>query len=163
MNSYIEAWAKRNHISAEVLADLKACFGIYAPALRVKPEAGEGHSESFVSSLVKLEAGRIGVKLFRNNVGVLFNEDGIPVRYGLANDSARINKVIKSSDLIGWRPVLIGPEHLGHTIAQFMARETKCVDWHYSATDHEKAQLAFLELVNRDGGDACFCTGQGTL
>jgi hypothetical protein len=67
--------------------------------------------------------------------------------------------VFKSSDLIGIRPVSFGGCHFG----QFVARECKAPGWEYTGTLREKAQLNFLEFIASMGGDACFCTGEGTL
>ena len=44
-----------------------------------------------VQAAVRLEAARMGILLFRNNVGALIDVRGIPVRYGLANESTQIN------------------------------------------------------------------------
>lgn len=116
-------------------------------------------SESDIQARVRLEASKKGIRLWRNNVGVLRNEDGGYVRYGLANDSALINAVFKSSDLIGIRPVTITQDHVGTTIGQFIAREVKSKDWKYLGTQREKAQKAFIDFINRLGGDADFTTG----
>lgn len=59
-------------------------------------------TESDVQNLVRLEYARRGWHLWRNNVGVLIDAKGRPVRYGLANDSKALNAVLKSGDLIGW-------------------------------------------------------------
>lgn len=127
-------------------------------------------SESYVQSAVRLEAGRLpGVRLWRNNVGVLLDKTGRPVRYGLANDTAELNRAIKSGDLIGWRTVLITPADVGRTIAQFLSRECKPADWTPAPpTDrarfaHEEAQRAWARIINEAGGDATFATGEGTL
>jgi hypothetical protein len=122
-----------------------------------------GTSEAAVQSKVRLEAAHKGLKLWRNNVGALLDSRGVPVRYGLANDSPLLNKTIKSGDLIGWRPVVVTPAHVGSMIAQFVSRECKRPDWKYSGDDHEKAQLRWAEAVTADGGDAAFCNGEGTL
>ena len=118
-------------------------------------------SESYAQSLVRLEAARTpGVWLTRNNVGVLPHPDnGRPVRFGLANESAAQNAVLKSADLIGWRSVLITPAHVGQTLAVFLSREVKRPDWRYAGTDRERAQAAWIELVRAAGGDAGFTTG----
>jgi hypothetical protein len=161
VNSSIVQWATRNRVSHSALAELRMIFGTEAPLLAapVVPV-----SEAAIQSLVRLEAARKGIKLWRNNVGVLVNEKtGQPVRYGLANDSVNLNKVIKSADLIGWRPVLITPEHIGSRIAQFVSRECKRPGWKFSGDDHERAQLRWAEAVTADGGDAKFCSGEGTL
>lgn len=123
--------------------------------------------EQDVQSAIRLEAPGRGVRLFRNNVGVLFNAQGTPVRYGLGNDSARLNNVIKSGDLIGWRRVLITPDMVGQLIAQFVSRECKPSDWvparSGSKFEHEEAQREWARIINEDGGDARFATGVGTL
>ena len=56
-------------------------------------------------------------RLFRNNVGVYKDKAGNWIRYGVGGPGA--------SDLLGWRQVIIGPEHVGSTIAQFLAIEVK--------------------------------------
>jgi len=85
------------------------------------------------------------------------------VRFGLGNESSALNARFKSSDLIGWRPVLITPDMVGKIIAQFMARECKYEGWTYHGSEREKAQKAFIDLVVAEGGDACFATGTGTI
>ena len=155
----LEQWAIRNQVSAQALAELRAMFRMDPPAPVVEP----GLSEAYVQSVVRLEAPRKGVRLWRNNVGVLTNENGTPVRYGLGNDSPAINKVIKSGDLIGWRPLVIFPRHVGTTIAQFVSRECKRPGWKYRGDEHERAQLKWIEVLTADGGDASFTTGEGSL
>lgn len=61
--------------------------------------------EAAVQERIRLRAGELGIHLFRNNVGVAETENGRPIRYGLANDSAQLNKRLKSADLIGILPV----------------------------------------------------------
>lgn len=160
LNSDITQWAIRHGVSAQALHELDALFGIIQiPALPYLLD----DSESNVQAKVRLEATNKGIHLFRNNVGVLQDKTGRPVRYGLANDSAKLNKIIKSSDLIGWRRVRIDQAHVGSVIAQFVARECKAANWTYSGNDHEVAQLAWLKLINANGGDAQFCNKIGSL
>lgn len=82
-----------------------------------------------------------------------------PVRYGLANDSVQLNKRVKSADLILCIPRKITPVMVGQTIGQFGAIETKHQGWTYSGSEHEAAQLNYLQLVAQAGGYASFATG----
>lgn len=159
MNVDITKWALRHGVSAQALYELDTIFGIHHS---VTSDISE-ESEASVQANVRLEASRKGAHLFRNNVGVFTDKDGRPVRYGLANDSAKLNKVIKSSDLIGWRKLRINHEHVGQVVAQFVSVECKKGGWIYSGDEREVAQLKWLELVNANGGYAKFCTGAGTL
>jgi hypothetical protein len=153
-------WALKHQVSIVALIELERIM-IPLP-IEVAP-VRDAHSEAYVQSLVRLEAGRKGVRLWRNNVGVLTDETGRPVRYGLGNDSPKLNEKLKSGDLIGWRPLIITPEHIGHKIAQFVSRECKKPDWNFTGTDREKAQLKWAQAIVADGGDACFVTGEGSL
>jgi hypothetical protein len=154
-------WATRHRVSLQALQELQALFGMHGG--HDLPATVKGTSEAAVQAAVRLEAARKGVRLFRNNVGALIDSRGVPVRYGLANESKQVNEVMKSADLIGWRPVLIGPQHVGQVIGQFVSREVTAVGWHYTGNDREPAQLAWAQLVTAGGGDAAFCTGEGTL
>lgn len=121
-------------------------------------------SEASTQSAVRLEAARRGARLFRNNVGVLVDAKGRPVRFGLANDSAAVNRVVKSADLIGWEPVLITPDMVGSVIARFLSVECKAPDWRLDPRDpHEMAQVAWAQLVISGGGRAIFATGTDSL
>ena len=161
MNNLHE-WARRWNVPLEMFRDLQMTLGTYTVPLPADaPEAGK--SEAWAQSAVRLEASEKGVKLFRNNVGVLEDKTGRPVRYGLGNDSPKMNEVIKSADLIGVRPVVILPHHVGHTFGQFVSREIKAPNWQYTGGGREPAQLAWANLINANGGDAAFATGPGSL
>lgn len=156
----IQNWAKRWGVSAEALKELHIELGL----VNTDPTApAVGNNEAAVQTRVRLEAADKGGVLWRNNVGALRDERGVPVRYGLANESKAMNESLKSSDLIGLRPVLILPHHVGQTLGQFVAREVKEPTWSYTGTKREAAQLKFLNIVASMGGDACFVTGEGTL
>ena len=161
MSPAVYQWAARHGVSLQALAELQAVFGMQG-GHDLPPEV-KGTSEAAVQAAVRLEAARKGVRLFRNNVGALVDSRGVPVRYGLANESKQVNEVMKSADLIGWRPLLIEPRHVGTIVAQFVSRECKHPTWHYTGGDREPAQLAWAQLVTAGGGDAAFCTGVGTL
>ena len=163
MNPSMIQWAIRNGVSAQALAELREMFGAGIPQHFAQMPA-DGKSEAAVQARVRLEGARKdNIKLFRNNVGALLDSRGVPVRYGLANETPAQNKVIKSADLIGWRSVLITPAHVGSHIAQFLSRECKEVGWTYSGTEHERAQMKWIEHVTADGGDAQFCSDVGSL
>ena len=155
--SVLTGWATRWGIPPEALAELS---GMLTPGGGMPP--GQ-QSEEAVQVQVRLEAAQKGIVLFRNNVGVAVDKRGKPVRFGLANDSPALNAEVKSSDLIGLRPVVVAPDDVGRTMGQFVAREIKKVGWQYKGTGREPGQLNFITIVNAMGGDACFATGIGTL
>ena len=155
----LNEWAIRWGVPAEALEDLRRQMG----AVNTDAPVSDALSEAGVQSRVRLEASRRGMRLWRNNVGACYTDEGQFIRYGLANDSHQMNKRIKSPDLVGLKPVLIEPHHVGQVIGQFVARECKPEGWRYTGTEHEQAQLKFLELVLSLGGDAAFANREGTL
>ena len=56
--------------------------------------------ETDVNATIRIEGAKRGLILWRNNSGAFENKAGRWVRYGLANDSQRVNNLLKSSDLI---------------------------------------------------------------
>lgn len=138
-------------------------------------EADGSGSESSAQQAIRLEAGRRRWFAWRNNVGAtpsktrhvcpkchfLFEETQTPVRYGLANDSSRLNACIKSSDLILAIPRVITPSDVGTTIAQFGSIEVKRPGWSFNPKDKREAgQWKWLSLIKRIGGRAGFSTGE---
>lgn len=113
-------------------------------------------SEAEVTDEVIIESSKHGMRLFRNNSGSFIDSRGVPVRFGLGNISKRFNKLMKTSDYIGWTPVVITPEMVGKTVAVFTALEIKEADWKYSGDEREVAQKKFIDLVNNSGGIASF-------
>jgi hypothetical protein len=160
MNHQIMQWAIKNRIPPGALEELRSIF--HMEPMQV-PQGHEGGSEMLVQSLIRIEAARKGIKLWRNNVGALLDSRGIPIRYGLANDSPALNNQIKSGDLIGWRTIDITPQLVGTKIAQFVSRECKRPGWRFTGKDREEAQLRWAMLVTADGGDATFASGEGSL
>lgn len=122
-------------------------------------------AERDVQKKVRLLIAKSGGMSWRNNVGATPARcphcDGKlrHIRYGLANDSHKLNAVFKSSDLIAAVPFKIQQKHVGRIIAQFAAIEIKKEGWVYSGTSSEKAQLNWLKLIARLGGLATFSTG----
>ncbi len=157
----LNQWAIKHGVTFEALEDLRREFGI----VNTDPASNDyaDSSEAAIQTLVRLEATRKGGRIWRNNVGATMDEYDNFIRYGLCNDSKQMNKIIKSADLIGIMPVTIEPHHVGQVIGQFIAREMKAGDWHYTGDAHELAQLKFLELVASLGGDAAFANNEGTL
>ena len=155
----LNQWAIKWGISFNALEDLRREFGM----VNTDPTLKDGESEAAVQNRIRLEASKKGLRLWRNNVGATYTDDGSFIRYGLVNDSKQMNEQLKSSDLIGIRPVMITPRHVNHVMGQFIAREIKPESWHYTATKREQAQLKFLELITSMGGDAAFANREGTL
>jgi hypothetical protein len=65
------------------------------------------------------------------------------IRYGLGNDSAQVNAKLKSSDLIGITPMVIG----GQKVGVFTSYEVKKPGWRWAGTPREIAQRDWLLLV----------------
>lgn len=149
-------WAYRWGVSPQAMQELLAIF-IHAPT------PGAEGSESHAQSLVRLDAARHGVHLWRNNVGAGVLEDGSFLRWGLANDSQKLNERLKSGDLVGWRPVVVLPEHVGKLLAVFVSREVKRPGWSWTGTPAEEAQMRWAMLINAAGGDAKIVTGPGSF
>ena len=156
--SALNAWAARHRIPAAALAELHAIL--------MPPDVGvavAGTSEAAIQTQVRLEASRLGGRLWRNNVGAGVLQDGSFVRWGLCNDSSQLNKIVKSSDLCGIMPVTITPAHVGTIFGRFLCREVKEAGWKYRGTDRERAQAKWIEMINALGGDAGFAVGVGTI
>lgn len=158
MNDGLAAWALRWGVPPAALKEL-AAMSVHDSTELSRPVQSEGA----LQALVRLEGVSKGVCLWRNNSGALPDKTGRIVRFGLGNDSPVINKVFKSSDLIGLRGVLIKPDDVGRLFGKFTARECKPPGWHYTGTDREVAQLNFINQVNTLGGDAAFTNSEGSL
>ena len=96
--------------------------------------------EKVILEQIMLSFSKFGARLLRNNVGVLQDKNGQHVRYGLC---------VGSSDLIGWKRVIITPDMVGKTVAVFLAVEVKA-----GRTQTTEAQIAFTNAVNNCGGIA---------
>lgn len=150
-------WANRWRIPPEAMQDLINTLG-------GGPQIAAGDmSEAAVQQRIRLEASRRGARLWRNNVGVLVDDRGVPVRYGLANDSKAMNQSIKSADLIGITPVHITSQHVGHMVGVFTSYEVKRENWTYRGDAREVAQAAWGALVRSLGGIAKFVRGVADL
>jgi len=140
----------------------------------------EMKSEAEVQAEIRAEAGRLGILLWRNNVGACTDDTGRTIRYGLGNDSAQLQRRLKSSDLIGvyhcdWC-VKFGPDAFAHSCSggTFLAVECKHEGWKFPAewrdrvatninalalSDDQRrtwAQWNFIHAVRSAGGLAGF-------
>lgn len=153
-------WAAKWNVPREALIEL-ASVPAYVPA---GTEGKSVTSERQVQDAVRLEAAHKRVYLWRNNVGCLYSSRGEFIRYGLANDSTKVNAIIKSGDLIGIRPVLVTDAHVGRIIGQFVSREIKRHDWKFDPADKAQvAQVRWKTLIQSQGGDAAIVTSEGSL
>lgn len=158
MQTY-EEWATAYPEAYQALSGILCHLG--TPPDTLDPGASEGE----VQQRVRLDLAAKGVLSWRNNVGATpascrkcgFKQQ--PVRYGLANDSAKLNKRIKSADLILGIPRIICPEHVGSKILQLGSLEVKHHGWTPCYDAHEKAQSAWAALLQHHGGYARFTTG----
>lgn len=114
-------------------------------------------------NVVRLEASQLGIRLWRNNCGCFSDNNGRLIRYGLANESAAVNAVMKSGDLIGIRPIVIDASMIGKTIGQFVSRECKASNWRLNNNERTRAQVAWCDLINSLGGDAQIVNSVGSL
>ena len=96
-------------------------------------------TEAVVQQHIRLAIGGKAT-LWRNNTGAYKDESGRLVRYGLCTGS---------SDLIGFTPVKVTPEMVGHTIPVFTAIEVK-----HGRGKPTPEQLNFVSHVTKHGGYA---------
>lgn len=151
----LQTWFLRWGISPEAQQDF---MDMVTDGYQMKQTSGD--SETAVSNNYRAHFAESGQGiLWRNNLGAAFDPNGNFIRYGLANDSKQMNKIVKSGDLIGIRKVFITENMVGTTIGQFVSRETKKVGWQYTGDEREEAQANWIALVNKYGGDAQFVGG----
>lgn len=142
---FIWDWAARWGIPHEAIEEL-----------RQLPQATltDGQSETATQSRLRMMASQAGAHLWRNNNGAAQDPTGRWIRYGLGNDSARINAQFKSSDLIGITPVNTPVGRLG----VFTAIECKHPGWRAPENERDVAQERFLNAVRAAGGIGAFIT-----
>jgi len=157
MNRIIE-WASKHSVSQRALVELAQVLSGEAVT---KHDAGM--SENAVAQRIRLRASQVGMRLFRNNVGACESADGRQIRYGLANESKRINSECKSADLIGITPLLIKQHHIGTIVGVFTSIECKKSDWEYTGKGREVAQNNWKNIVQSLGGIAEFANNDVTI
>lgn len=152
-------WAIRWQLPAQAVEELRIVLG--GPAST--PGGAEGMSESAVQQRLRLHGSARGLRLWRNNRGALPDARGVPVRYGLANESKPMDKLIKSSDLIGIMPRRVGQQDVGRVFGIFVSVEAKPQGWRYGGGEREEAQLRWLNLVSSYGGAGCFAQSEADI
>lgn len=118
-------------------------------------------SEAALQAKLRLEAAQRGAALWRNNSGACLDQNGRMIRYGLGNDSKKLNNVWKSADLIGITPTVVTPDMVGQTLGVFTAIEVKAPGWKFTGSDREQAQQRFLTDVTGLGGIGRFVANFG--
>ena len=99
---------------------------------------GEPLPEGTLLKRLMIAGSAWGLRLFRNQCGVYQLKDGRYLSSGLC---------VGSSDLIGYRRVMITPKMVGTYLAQFVAVECKGPRGRVS-----DAQRQFVEVVQKAGG-----------
>ena len=122
------------------------------------------NTESTVIANVRILTSKIGWRLFRNSVGMAWQgritedqniidpKSQRPVYVIELTDARRVNYglVKGSSDLIGWRPLVITADMVGKTIAQFVAVDCKTKAYKKVTEEQEN----WLNQVQKSGGYA---------
>jgi len=158
MIDVIHKWAVAENVHPHAIHRLLIALGVGFEPLH-SMDVPEGASEAAVQQRVRVAMTEAGVTNWRNNVGAMMDDKGNMVRFGLCNDTPALNKVFKSSDLVGIDSSPITPAMVGLPRGQFVAREVKEQGWKYTGTAHEQAQLKFGQLVISKGGSFAFTTG----
>lgn len=110
-------------------------------------------SESKIMKDIQLKWSENGWRLWRNNVALGWVGKPTKLQSGdvlLSNPRPLHSGLcVGSSDLIGFKPLTIKPEHLGKTLAVFAAIECKSKSGRIS-----REQQYYLDMVSSCGGHA---------
>ena len=157
----LNQWAQRWNIPAECLHELDY---VLTNAASTETDNNTSYAtESAVQQAIRLRASKRGCRLWRNNRGAVTTNDGRHIRFGLANDSTKINSVVKSSDLIGVTPVIVKDSHVGQKLGIFTSIEVKAPGWVYTGGPHEEAQRAWINAIQAMGGFASVATSENII
>lgn len=115
-------------------------------------------TEARTQSEIRAAAPTVGCVLWRNNSGACRDDTGRMIRYGLGNDSKKVNELWKSSDLIGITPVTVTSEMVGRTVGIFTGVEVKHPGWRGPSNAREEAQMRAIKTFRNYGGQADFAT-----
>lgn len=139
MSDRLQEWATRWQIPAAALAELIDLDNLDTDNAK--------RSEAAILRDCRIAADQLGGVLWRNNSGATFDRNGRMIRYGLGNDSVKLNRDYKSPDLVGIAPG-----------GRFWAAECKAAGWTKPANDRDRAQANFGMHVRKLGGLFTFAT-----
>jgi len=146
----LTTWQRVHGVTPAAMRDL---LTMLQPVVDYTPDPVTYASEAAVQAQIRLEAPNHNSIVWRNNQGACVDDTGRQIRYGLGNDSKKLNNVWKSSDLIGITKRIVMPEHIGQEWGIFTAVEVKDPGWKFTPGDKRAvAQLAFGNHVRRMGG-----------
>jgi hypothetical protein len=118
--------------------------------------------EAKAKEVVRLRANQWGARLFTNNTGVAYTEQGRPVFFGLGNDGVKDSESIRTPDDVGFTIVTITPEMVGKKIAVFTAIDAKKLGFvlkdTYPKGSREYGQKKFFDIVINANGIAGFAS-----
>ena len=98
-------------------------------------------TEKELQSHLQRHLNRRGMRLFRNNVGMMQVSQERIIKYGVGGAGA--------ADLIGLRPIVVTEDDVGQTIGQFVALEVKGEGGRESLL-----QRNFISIIEELGGYA---------
>lgn len=107
----------------------------------------KARTETAIQNAIRLVLSKSGFRMFRNNIGIATFQDGRKVEYGLGPGT---------SDLIGWKPVVVTQDMVGRKLAVFAAVEVK-KPGHKTSKERLAQQINFLEQVVKSGGIGVMC------
>lgn len=145
MNNRLLSWAMKWQVPQAAIDELMSMDDL-------DDNGVVGPSEMPILRQCRLEADRLGGALYRNNSGATFDRNGRMIRYGLGNDSKKLNRDYKMPDLVG-----IAPGGL------FWGVEVKRVGWKGVSNDREKAQQNAGRHIESLGGIFGFATDPAQL
>lgn len=143
----IEEWVQRWQIPAQAIAEFRYLF----TPLPGDDEVPDDGTEGDVQNNIRIAAAEMGHILWRNNSGAATTDTGSYIRFGLGNDSKKLNKTYKSPDLVGIRSAI------GNLPLRPMLIEVKEPGWRYKGTERELGQLRFMQHASGFGALCGFC------
>ena len=108
-------------------------------------------SEADIQAAILLDLGRGNSRIFRNHVAKGWTGEFVRAEGGLTllknARRASFGLCVGSSDLVGFKKVVVTPEMVGKTLAVFTAVEVKA-----PAGRPTSEQVAFIRVVQQAGG-----------